>query len=334
MQEVGLAAVLAWLGALMHVDRLSSTAVLLIGVVVGLIAKNVYTITMRSFGFAGSYVSRLAIGWWEEFRREAPNVVDFALAVVAEYDGRAALHMDPLLAPRRLTDVYLNPRTAFGIRMQTFSVTPEAPWVTFHVDEQPGRIERIQRWLWHSLRGRAVPDISPRDRLILKYRRVYAPIETLIGQFLTNQWAVQMAIGEPCHVFRFVVALVYEKATGPHVDRHFHALVIWEEMLRREDLTDMVTFLPEYRHRLDTILRIGARYRSSPDAARTFGVLNVMIPKRILQHVYFIGWMANIDGEMVPISRPVAQDGVLALDVDTGLHVLHSEPADLINPLD
>lgn len=334
MQEIGLAAFLAWLGTILHVDRLSSTAVLLIGVVVGLIAKNVYTIAMRTFGFAGGYVSRLAVGWWEEFRREAPNVIDFALAVVAEYDGRAALHMDPLLAPRRLTDVYLNPRTAFGIRVQTFSVTPEEPWVTFHVDAHPGRIERMQRWLWHSLRGRAVPEVSPHDRLILKYRRVYAPIETLIGQYLTNQWAVQMAIGEPCHVFRFVVALVYEKTTGPHVDRHFHALVIWEEILRRGDLTEMVTFLPEYRHRLDTILRIGARYRSSPDAAQTFGILNVMIPKRILQHVYFVGWMRNVDGEMVPISRPVSQDIPPAIDDPAGKCEPHAEPADLINPLD
>jgi hypothetical protein len=339
MQEVGLAAIMAWFADLLHVGNLSNTAVLFIGVVVGLIAKNIYTIAMRTFGFAGGYFSRLAIGWWEEVRRETPNVIDFGLAVVAECEGRATLHMDPLLGPRRLTDVYLNPRTAFGVRMQTFSVTPDEPWIAFKLDRRHGLIRRLRYWWWARLHGRPAKRLSPRGRLILRYRRVYAPIENLISQYLTNQWAIQMAIGEPCHVFRFVIALVYETSTDPHSDRHFHALVIWEDLLLRDDLPQMVSFLPENNRRIGTILKIADRYKSSPEAAQTFGYLNVMIPKRILQHVYFVAWTTNIDGDVVPVSRPVADDPdakvATALGrLPPGIARQTNVPSDDVSPLD
>jgi hypothetical protein len=287
-----------------RLDALPDTTLLLFGILVGLVAKNLYTIGMRSFGFAGGFASRLAVGWWEEFRRETPNVIDFAMVAVSDCEGRRVLLMDPLIGPRRLNDVYLNPRTAFGLRMQTFSITESVPWVRIKLEEKPDLVVRLlrgyRRWKHHTISE----PLSPLDRRLLKIRRIYAPIENLIGQYLTNEWAAQMAIGEPCHVFHFVVALVYEKNADHHMDRHFHALVIWEELLRQPTPEKVVTYHPEFSHRWDTIQRIGEHYRSLPEAAAEFGWINVMIPKRSLVHAYDVDWVNNPAGDLVPVSRP------------------------------
>lgn len=290
----------------LHPDKLSETTLVLLGVFVGLIAKNLYTIAMRSFGFVGSFASRLVIGWWEEMRREAPNVVDFAMVATTQCGGKDVLLMDALIGPRRLNDVYLNPRTAFGVRLQTFSITEEKPWVRFKLEAKPPITVRLGRWVRRRLRPSKRAPLSPRDRQLLRVRRAYAPLENLISQYLTNQWSAQMAIGEPSHVFRFVVALVYEKNADRHMDRHFHTLVIWEELLRRPPTEEvMTTYHPEYRHRWDTIRKISDYYRSSPDAAAEFGCLNVMMPKRTLLNDYVMDWVKNAEGDYVPVSRPV-----------------------------
>ncbi len=304
MHDFSPASLIAAFGTMLRLDRLSDVTVLLLGILVGLIAKNLYSMAMRSFGFVGGFASRLLVGWWEEFRRETPNVVDFAMAIVSPFDGHDVLLMDPLIGPRRLNDVYLNPRTAFGVRMQTFSITEDRPWVTFKLDDKRGLAARMASIRRRLVYGAGVDGLSPVERLRLKYRRVYAPIETLVGQYLTNEWAAQMAIGEPCHVFRYVVALVYEKNANRYVDRHFHALVIWEELLRHDAVDKVINYHPEHGHRWETIQRIGEHYRSSPDAAAEFGSLHVMIPKRTLLRTYEIVWAANLGGELVPVSRP------------------------------
>ena len=293
-----------WLGDAMRLDRLSDMSVLALGILVGLIAKNIYTIAMRSFGFVGSFASRLALGWWEEYRRETPNVLDIAMVVVADCDGQSMLLLDPLVAPRRLNDIYLNPRTAFGIRVQTFTVTPERPWVMFHRETRPGAIVRFRRWRRALLRPGASKVLTPDERWRLKYRRVYAPIETMVGQYLTNQWAAQMAIGEPCHVFRFIIALVYETSTDSHIDRHFHALVIWEDLLRSADFDRVMSYQPELASRWDTIRRIGAHYRSAPEAAAEFGSIHIMVPKRTLVKDYAVSWLPGAEGLLMPVSQP------------------------------
>lgn len=289
-------------------EAMSDTALLLLGVLFGLIAKNIYSMLMRSFGFVGGFMSRLAVGWFEEMRRETPNVVDFAMVAMAEYDDCDVLMMDALIGPRRLSDVYLNPRVAIGIRMQTFSITEDVPWVRFRRDEKHGIAARLIRRYRHWRYGRPGRSLTQRDRQLLRVRRAYAPIENLVSQYLTNQWAGLMAISEPCHVFHFVVALVYEKNADIHMDRHFHALVIWEELLLREDFDRVITYHPEFQHRWDTIRRISAYYRSSPEAKAEFGSLTVVVPKRNLVRHYSVNWVINPAGNPVPVSRPVAFD--------------------------
>eukprot|EP01037_Dinobryon_pediforme_P031908 gene31908-36619_t len=97
MHDFSPASLVAAFGAMLRLDRLSDVTVLLLGILVGLIAKNLYSMAMRSFGFVGGFASRLLVGWWEEFRRETPNVVDFAMAIVSPFDGRDVLLMDPLI---------------------------------------------------------------------------------------------------------------------------------------------------------------------------------------------------------------------------------------------
>ena len=302
MQFFNLSGFEAWITTSLHLDRLSDFSVLALGIAFGLLAKNLYTIAMRSFGFVGSFASRLALGWWEEYRRETPNAVDFAMAVVSEHDGRQMLLMDPLVGPKRLNDIYLNPRTAFGVRMQTFSITRDRPWVAFRIDARPSLPARFRRWRRSLFRPAAAANLSPRERWKLKYRRVYAPIENLLGQYLTNQWAAQMAIGEPCHVFRFVVVLVYEKNADTHVDRQFHVIVVWDRALRDLAVGKVVTYQPELAHRWDTIRRIAEHYTSSPEAEEEFGHLHIMIPKRNLLNAYEVRWTEG-PGGLVPLSR-------------------------------
>jgi hypothetical protein len=287
-----------------HLGTLSDSTLLLLGFLVGLIAKNLSTILLRSFGFAGGFASRLAIGWWEEFRRETPNVIDFVMVAVADCERQKVLLMDPLIGPRRLSDVYLNPRTAFGVRMQTFSISADRPWVSFKIDPHPPLTVRLFRWYNRLRRSAPHEPMSPRDRQLLRIRRTYGPIESLVGQYMTNDWSAQMAIGEPCHIFHFVVALIYDLNADRHMDRHFHVLVIWEEVLRSDQLDDVVCYHPEFNRRWDIIKQISAHYRASPEAHAEFGTISVMIPKRTLINPYDSHWVLNADGRKIPISRP------------------------------
>jgi hypothetical protein len=303
MQDLTIQGLLNWL----HLDRLSDSTLLLLGVAFGLVAKNFYTIAMRSFGFVGGFASRLAVGWLEDVRRETPNVVDFAMVAVTACGGKQVLLMDPLIGSRRLSDVYLNQHTAFGVRLQTFSITQDMPWVRFRREVDLPLGLRLARALRRMVKPKSMSPLSPRDHQLLRLRRAYAPLENLIGQYLTNQWSAQMAIGEPSHVFRFVIAVVYEKNADRHMDRHFHVLVIWEELLRHLPEDEVVTYHPEYHHRWETIRRISEYYRSSPEAASEFGCLNVIMPKRTLLNDYVMDWVRNAEGEFVPVSRPVAR---------------------------
>ncbi|MDR3497535.1 MAG: hypothetical protein P4L82_23320 [Ancalomicrobiaceae bacterium] len=304
MPPIDVSSILDWIRGVFHANRFSDATVLILGILLGLVAKNIYTIAMRSFGFVGAFLSRLAIGWWEETRRETPNVVDFAMVVIAPYENRHVFLLDPLIGPHRLNEVYLNPRTAIGVRLQTFSITETKPWVSFRLDEKPSFVARLARLRRHVFRRANYAPLSPEDRRILKYRRTYAPIENMVGQYMTNEWAAEMTLGEPCHIFRFIVALVYEKNADRHADRHFHALVIWEELLRRRDIQEVTYFKPEHRHRWRTVARIAEHYRSSTNAVDEFGTIDVMVPKRLLSQDFEVCWEAGPEGTHVPVCRP------------------------------
>lgn len=311
--DFGLNDLVEKLHTLLQLDRLPELAVLLIGVVVGLIGKNLYTIVKGVLGFAGSFMGRLAFGYWQDIRRETPNVIDCALAVVAQVEGRPVLILDALLGPRKLTDVYFNTRTAFGVRIQAFFVKKERPWVYFSPPRRPDRgfWESIRRWRNARRIQVGLAPLPPRNTLAIKYRRVYAPIENLIGQFLTNEWAMQMALGEPCYVFRFVVVLVYEKNADDYIDRQFHAMMIWEETLRRIALDGVVVYQPEFRHRGETLARVAARWREAPGE---FGSVFLMVPKAVLHGDYVVDLVPNQTGTTIAVHRPVTLDGANALD--------------------
>ncbi|MEJ1161237.1 hypothetical protein [Prosthecomicrobium sp. N25] len=298
----------------LQLEKLPELTVLLIGVLVGLVGKNLYALVKTILGVAGSFAGRMASGLWMDLRRETPNVLDCGLAVVTLVEGRPILLMDALLGPRKLADIYLNPRTAFGVRIQTFFVKKDRPWVSF----PPKKRERgLLIWIhnWRSARRvqLGLPPLPPLNTTLMKYRRVYQPIENLIGQHLANEWAMQMALGEDCYVFRFVVAVIYEKNADDYIDRQFHALVVWEEALRRIGGEDPVAYQPEMRHRADTLRRIAARYR---EAQSEFGSVHIMIPRSLLQGDYAVDWVPNHAGIMVPVHRPVSFDAGSAADVN------------------
>ncbi|MBP0574104.1 hypothetical protein J8J27_25730, partial [Mycobacterium tuberculosis] len=62
MTDPTLSQILADLDALMRLDKLPDLALLLVGVVFGLIAKNLYGIVKGLMGFAGSFFGRLFVG--------------------------------------------------------------------------------------------------------------------------------------------------------------------------------------------------------------------------------------------------------------------------------
>ena len=88
--DFGLDQLQTWL----QLDKLPELTVLLIGVVVGLIGKNLYALVKTILGVAGSFVGRMAFGLWMDLRRETPNVLDCGLAVVTLVEGRPVLLME------------------------------------------------------------------------------------------------------------------------------------------------------------------------------------------------------------------------------------------------
>lgn len=299
----------------LHLDKLPELTVLLIGVLVGLIGKNLYGLVKTILGVAGSFLGRMAFGLWMDLRRETPNMLDCALAVLSIVEGRPVLLMDALLGTRRLADVYLNPRTAFGVRIQTFFVSRERPWVHFPKPKRPerGLLVWIHNWRSANRVRLGLAPLPPLNTTLIKYRRVYAPIENLISQYITNEWAMQMAVGEPSYVFRFVVALVYEKNADDYVDRQFHAIIVWEETLRRIGGDDPIAYQPEFRHRADTLRRVAARWREAPTE---FGSLHMAVPTALLEGEYAAEWVPNHAGVMVPIHRPVNPDDLTRNDMN------------------
>jgi hypothetical protein len=242
-------------------------------------------------------------------------VLDCGIAVVTMVEGRPVIMMDALLGPRKLSDVFLNPRTAFGVRIQTFFVKKDRAWVHFPPPKRPDRGLFVRIHNWRSARRVQIglPPLPPINTTRIKYRRVYAPLENLIGQHLANEWAVQMGLGEPCYVFRFVVALIYEKNADDYIDRQFHAVIVWEEALLRLSGDDPVALQPEYRHRAQTLRTISARYREAPGE---FGSVYIVVPAQLLEGDYVVNWVPNHSGAMVPVHRPVAYDSGTLRDVN------------------
>ncbi|TPQ47714.1 hypothetical protein C2U72_24090 [Prosthecomicrobium hirschii] len=316
---------------LLDFEKLPDLAVLVIGVVVGLIGKNLYTLVKNILGVAGSFIGRMAAGYWQDIRRETPNVLDCKLAVLADVEGTRTVLMDSLIGSRSLASIYLNPRTAFGVRIQAFFVKRERPYVYFAPIKHNDRSLTARFRAWRNARRAqfGLPPLPPVDTRQIKYRRVYAPIEAMIGQYLTNEWAVQMSIGEPCYVFRFVVALVYEKHADDYVDRQFHAVLVWEEALRHMAFDGIVAYQPEYGHRAETLRRVAEAWRSDP---RQFGTVFMMVPKSNLCGDYVVERVENQAGIRIPIHRPVRGEGAAGPDAVllarlTGRHV--AVPSDL-----
>jgi uncharacterized membrane protein YeaQ/YmgE (transglycosylase-associated protein family) len=301
MADPNLQTLLTDLDALTRLDKLPDLALVLIGVGMGVIAKNIYALVKNMLGFAGSFAGKLAVGWWQDLRRETPNILDVGMAIVGHVEGRDILIVDGLVGPRKLTDVYLNPRTAFAVRIQAFFLKTGKPFVQFAVG-RPGPLgRRFRAWRNRRRAENGLPPITEERILAIKYRRVYAPLENLVNQYLTNEWAAVMAVGEPCYVFRFVVALVYEKYAEDYIDRQFHALVVWDEALRRFD-PGIDTVQPEYVNRPRTIAAIAERWRVAP---REFGQVYVMVPRSELVGDYIVDQVPNAYGATVPVHRPV-----------------------------
>jgi hypothetical protein len=306
MDDPSLAQLLNDLSQLSRLDRLPDLALLLAGVLVGLVARNLYALLKNLFGFAGSFFGRMFVGWWQDLRRETPNIIDVAMMVPVTAGGRQLLLIDGLVGATRLTDLYLNPRTAFGVRIQAFFLKPDKPWLHYPVPRETVIGRRIR--LWRNVRRRraGLAAVTPETVRQIKYRRIYQPLESLVGQFLTNDWATAATLGEPVYLFRFVIVVVYEKDRDDYIDRQFHALVIWDHVL--EDLArgdELTAVQPEFRQRPATLARIAKAWRAAgADAAWQFGTLYVTVPRALLTGTYVATPVVSPSGAVFPVHRP------------------------------
>jgi uncharacterized membrane protein YeaQ/YmgE (transglycosylase-associated protein family) len=294
-----------WADTYLKMERLPDLAVLLIGVIVGLVAKNLYTVVKGMLGFAGSFIGRLFVGWWQDIRREAPNVIDVSMAVPVTVGRDRVLLMDSLIGPEKLTDIYINPRTAFGVRIQAFFTKRERPWVYFPVPKETRLARFIRERRNRSRLAIGHPAVTLRDIRRIKYRRVYQPIEALIGQYLTNEWATMSTLGESAYLFRFIVVIVYEKFVDDYIDRQFHVLVIWDHLLETIEHETLTAAQPEFRHRPETLRRLATAFREAgDDASFKFGSILVAMPKSALSGSYEAHPVITASGAWIPVHRP------------------------------
>lgn len=307
MNDPTLGQILADLDQLTRLDRLPDLALLIAGVVVGLVARNLYALLKNLLGFAGSFFGRLFVGWWQDFRRETPNIIDVAMLVPVSAGGRTLLLVDGLIGATRLTDLYLNPRTAFGVRIQAFFATPARPWLHYPPPRETALGRRVRAWRNARRRRAGLPAVTLEALHRIKYRRVYQPLESRIGQFLTNDWAVAATLGEPVYLFRFIVAVVYEKDRDDYIDRQFHALVVWDHVLETlDEAGDLVAVQPEFRRRPETLARLAAAWRGAGGAAAwQFGTLFVPVPRALLTGSYASTPVVAASGATFPVHRPV-----------------------------
>jgi uncharacterized membrane protein YeaQ/YmgE (transglycosylase-associated protein family) len=306
MNDPSLQTLLTDLDSFLRLDRLPDLALLVLGVVVGLVAKNLYALVKNLLGFAGSFFGRLFVGWWQDLRREAPNILDVAMVVPVVVSGRRLLMLDGLVGARRLTDLYINPRTAFGVRIQAMFARHDRPWIHFPPPRETRLSALVRRGYNRSRRAVGLAEVTPQMVRRIKYRRVYQPIESLIGQVLTNEWAAAATLGEPVYLFRFIVVVVYEKYSDDYIDRQFHALVVWDYVLDTfTDADDFAAMQPEFRHRAATLQRIARAWRAAgPEQAWEFGSLFVAVPRAQLSGSYVSREVKLATGETVPVHHP------------------------------
>lgn len=299
--------IFADLDQLSRLDRLPDLALLLAGVLFGLIARNLYALVKNLLGFAGSFFGRMFVGWWQDFRRETPNIIDIAMMVPVTAGGRTLLLVDGLIGATRLTDLYLNPRTAFGVRIQAFFATPARPWLYYPVPREGWVGRQVRSWRNARRRRAGLVPLTLEAVRKIKYRRVYQPLEGKVGQYLTNDWAAAATLGEPVYLFRFVVALVYEKDRDDYIDRQFHALVVWDHLLETlESADDLVAVQPEFRQRPQTLAALARAWRAGGEAATwQFGTLFMPVPRGLLTGTYAAAPVISASGASIPVHRPV-----------------------------
>lgn len=307
MNDPTLTQILADLDQLARLDKLPDLALLLLGVVFGLVARNLYALIKSLFGFAGSFFGRLFVGWWQDFRRETPNIIDVAMVVPVVAGGRSLLLLDGLIGATRLTELYLNPRTAFGVRIQAFFASPQRPWLYFPPPRETFLGRKIRGWRNARRRRAGLPAVTLEALRRIKYRRVYQPLESKVGQFLSNDWAVAATLGEPVYLFRFVIAVVYEKDRDDYIDRQFHALVIWDHVLETlDDAATLMAVQPEFRGRPETLVRLAAAWRAGgAELTWQFGTLFVPVPRALLTGSYASVPAVAPSGATFPVHRPI-----------------------------
>lgn len=237
----------------------------------------VLTPMLRStFGLAGGYLGRVVYAYWYYAQDDFPDYINVTLNLFfTDERGKRWFDIDSQVADMALTSVYLNAYVAYLVRRAFGFTEVGKPLVRF---DAPRR--KKTRWCnWRHRRYGRMTSFRERRRELeaarkRRYAMVYNPIISLLGQYGTNQRALDHAFGGRYRVEVAVVALTYERGI-PYRSQHGRVMVIPQDDLQNLPETCPAVRHTNYRTRFETIKQLAEDYRRCPDR---FGHLYVRVP--------------------------------------------------------
>jgi hypothetical protein len=244
---------------------------------------------IRSLGGAGAkgltVLGRYVSGWWAYVRGDDRDLINITLNTIID----SRLKFDTLVADRRIWMVWPNAYRQSMIRRAAKLTTESNPVIIFP-DAPPkpktffGRLRRrIDDRLHGMIASVEVVENGKTQRVRMiredDYKATYGPLISLVSEKVSNDNAIDLALGRPMDEFRFVIALTFEKLHDRRA-RHLRAMVVWEEELRRLPPECPAVDAPEHRTRFRTLQSIARQYQAHPER---FGVVKIWRPKAVTQ---------------------------------------------------
>lgn len=226
----------------------------ILGALVGSLAL-LYSGLFRGLGaFISRFTTPILMGWWFYSRSDNPNKLNVTLNIINDQH----LDIDTIVADRLLTDVYKNHFIAQLLKQAAKRTTIDYPVVTLRAKP------RHKRWF----------SISNKTEVQL-YEAVYNPLISEVSEKTNNVFSFMSAIGQPMRVYRFVLALTYERGI-PGRDQHFRCMMIHEDALLTLPASCPPVDHPQYATRFKTLVCIAQIYQRHPER---FGVVKLWLPE-------------------------------------------------------
>ena len=203
-----------------------------------------------------NFASRLGNGFYYYYRRSYPDIISAAAHILQTGpDGRTRLYLDTIFSERALPVVMWNPYKAFLLRQTANFACDADPLVRLNAygpKKQPFFRRR------RPLTARQFGEL--RQKILRRYRSMYRPLVSSVGEHYTNQDSIRASRGERMQVMVMVIAKTYMGRDEKH--HRIHLIHQWQFLQWPQQCPQVDR--ESYRERHELTLWLKKMYRRYP----------------------------------------------------------------------